>query len=127
MPKSGINRRDNMEKGIWIDDKGVWHKISEMPKPFLVNSIRCVRKSLDLIEEVRGEGAENSPDYIELMSKFLELAEEYFSRMHKYHDYSKDIPLEKVKKLEEQKRKSLEAKEFWKIIEFNQKIDREGV
>jgi len=104
-------------KGFWKDRKGNLHKISEMSKPYLLNAIKCLKKSMeDLIDAVGGD-CEDLPEYREMSKKYLELVEEFFSRIHKYHDFDKSIPLSKVHKLEQVKLKDEEDKEFWKIVQ----------
>lgn len=104
-------------KGFWRDRKSKLHKISEMPKPYLLNCIKSLRKSMeDLVDAVGGD-CEDLPEYKSMAKQYLELVDEFFNRLHKYHPYDKSIPLSKVYKLEETDMKDAEDKEFWNIIQ----------
>lgn len=103
-------------KGFWKDRKGVNHKISDMPKPYLLNAIKCLRKNMEELVDAVGEDAMGVPEYLEMAEKYMELVQEYFDRLHIYHPYSKKIPLSKVHKLEQTELKDAEDEEFWKIV-----------
>jgi hypothetical protein len=104
-------------KGFWKDRKGNNHKISDMPKPYLLNAIKSLRKSMEELVDAVGGDCEDLPEYLDMAEKYLELIEEYFKRVRKYHDFDKSVPISKVHKLEQVELKDEEDKEFWRIVQ----------
>lgn len=101
-------------KGFWKDAKGKLHKIEEMPKPYLLNCLKCLRRSMEQLVDAIGNDAMSCPEYLEMAEKYLELVNEYFKRLGISRG---DIKLPAgVMELEQADLKEEEDKEFWKIV-----------
>lgn len=103
-------------RGFWRDRKGFNHLIKDMNKNHLLNAIKCLRRNMEQFVDAVGSDALSCPEYLEMAEKYMELIDEFFARLHKYHPYDKSIPLDKVHKLEQADLKDAEDKEFWEIV-----------
>ena len=90
----------NLKKGEWRDRSGKVWKISQMPSPYIANSIKYLRKKQEELIDAIGADAEQAEEYLEITGKILELTDEYLSRQKKYFD-NPNAPVKKEPTLEE--------------------------
>lgn len=67
-------------KGFWRDAKGINHRIKDMPKKYILNCIRCLRKNMNDMADALGSDAMENAEFLDMAEKAVELNQELLRR-----------------------------------------------